>query len=63
MSAEHVEVGRWAVGINRMTQKTAVRFDFNDRRPLVAALPKDAALALARAIIDQYESPPPAKPN
>jgi hypothetical protein len=55
-----LNVGKWSIGRSRSTDDTALKFDFNDRPSVELLLQKDAAVALAKAILEQYGAKLPA---
>ncbi len=54
-----IEIGRWAVALERNSGGTLLRFDFTDAPPLVLLVPKDEAQKIADAIQAQYKNAPP----
>jgi hypothetical protein len=54
-----IGVGKWFIGYQHSTAKTLLMFEFLDREPINLLIPKDTALAIGRAILAQYENPPP----
>ena len=55
-------VGRWKIGLADSpadARPTILMLDFNNREPINLAFPPDQAVQIARAILDQYENPPP----
>ena len=62
MQVSAVLVGRWKIGLADSppdARRTILMFDFDNREPINLALPPDQAVNIARAILDQYDNPPP----
>lgn len=53
-----IKVGKWAVGMDRNTGDTIIRFEFLDRAPLEFLVPKEQATEIARAMLDQSSGAP-----
>ena len=55
-------VGRWKIGLADSppdARPTILMLDFDNREPINLAFPPDKAVQIARAILAQYENPPP----
>jgi hypothetical protein len=54
--------GRWKIALADSPSEarpTILMLEFDNREPINLAFPPDQAVRIARAILDQYESPPP----
>ena len=51
-------VGKWSVGISKEKNVSILMLEFTDREPINLAIDRDRAIAIARAILDQYANPP-----
>jgi|RhiMethySRZTD1v2_1073278.scaffolds.fasta_scaffold06315_11 hypothetical protein len=59
---EAILVRNWAVGYVHsapIPNGTVLQLQFTDRAPINLAFPQEGALAMAKAILDQYSNPPP----
>lgn len=63
MTDEIIQVGKWAVALERRGEGTMLRFDFSDTTPLTFLIPKDDAQKIAEAILSQYKNAPATKLN
>ena len=53
-----VVVGKWSVGFSKEKNVTILMLEFTNREPINLAIDRDRAIAIARAILDQYANPP-----
>ena len=53
-----LETEKWSLGYDRNSHGSVLKFDFSDRDPVLLFVQHENALAIARAILDQYENPP-----
>ena len=62
-NVDAISVGRWTVGLasnSPAPQKpTLLTLEFDNREPINLAFLADQAVEIARAILDQYQNPPP----
>jgi hypothetical protein len=59
---EAIVVRKWALGYIHtapVPNGTLLQLQFTDRAPINLAFPQESAMAMAKAILDQYSNPPP----
>jgi len=56
---EAIPVSQWSIGFHHPTRSTVLAFEWTDRAPLNFAIPEEHAVALARAILENYATTPP----
>ncbi|MGE0035962.1 MAG: hypothetical protein AB7S93_10030 [Xanthobacteraceae bacterium] len=56
-----IPIGKWSTAYHHPTKSTFIHFEWLDRPAMTFAIPPEQAVEFAKAILENYETPPPAR--